>query len=270
MRNGQRDLNLKRIIDELAEHEPGCDGDRTEADKIAWNVPLAHSTSTHNLRNIVASGKLLCPKRLMQARGVTSDPDNPTIDEEILGTDEYVFLFAGPFRYDGSDFGFIFGADLEENRADAGEASPFDSGGLIRAFTGFSGPPKGYLDRFRLPLWNHREYLAGKLRAFFPEPGAYLEPSIRIDVYDPVTGLRGGDPRRWTHEVRLKDELDIHSHLEAVFHRKSRGGLTDVEDFLVECRNRGVYTEDFEAPRDQAFNKMLNCCCDYIKKNIGV
>ncbi len=269
MRNTQLDENLKRISDELAKHEPGQDGDKSEADKIAWNVPLAHSTSTDHLRNIVASGNLLSPKRLIQARGATSDPDKPT-PEEILGTDEYVFLFAGPFRYTVSSCGFIFRADLEKTWSGPGETSPFDSGGLISVFTGFSGSPKDYLDRFRLPLYKHREYLAGKLRVFSPEPAAYIEPNTITDVYDPVTGLRGGDPRRWTHEVRLKDELDIRSHLEAVFHRKSRGGLTDVEDFLVECRNRGVYTEGFEAPRNQAFNAMLNCCCDYIKRNIGV
>ncbi|UCD57677.1 MAG: hypothetical protein JSV16_00795, partial [Candidatus Hydrogenedentota bacterium] len=116
------------------------------------------------------------------------------------------------------------------------------------------------------------EYLAGKLRVFFPEPVAYIEPNTTIDVSDPVTGLRGGDERRWTHDVRLKDELDIHSHLEAVFYRQSDGAFTetDVADFLVECQDRGVYTEAFEAPRDLAFDAMLNCCCDYIERSIGV
>ena len=206
----------------------------------------------------------------MQVRGETSDPDNPTTDEEILGTNDYVFLFAGPFRYDASDFGFVFGADLEKTWTGPGEASPFDSGGLINKFKGFTGNARDHFDRFRLPLYKHREYLAGKLRVFFPEPGAYIEPNTVIDVYDPVTGLRGGDPRRWTHEVRLKNELDIHSHLEAVFYRKSSGGITDVEHFLVECQDQGVYTEAFDAPYNLEFDVMLNCCCDYIKRNIGV
>jgi len=269
MRNIQLDQNLKRIIVKLAEHEPGQDGDKSEADKIAWNVPLAHSTSTLNLTNIIASGKLISHHRLMQVRGITSDPDNPT-PEEILGTDDYVFLFAGPFRYTASGCGFIFHADLEKTWSGRGEASPFDSGGLISIFTGFTGSPRDYLDRFRLPLYRHREYLAGKLRLFFPKPRAYIEPNIIVDVFDPITGLRDGDPRRWIHEVRLKNELDIRSHLEAVFYRKSSAGLTDVEHFLVECQDQGVYTEAIEAPYDQEFDVMLNCCCDYIKGIIGV
>lgn len=270
MRNSQLDQNLKRIINELAKHEPGHDGDKSKVEKIAWTVPLAHSTSTLNLTNIIASGKLISPQRLMQARGETLDPDNPTI-EEILGTDEYVFLFASPFRYTASGCGFIFSVDLERTWPGPGEASPFDSGGLVGIFTGFKGSAKDHLDKFRLPLYKHREYLAGKLRVFFPEPGAYIEPNIGItDVHDPVTGLLGGDPRRWTHEVRLKDELEIHSNLKAVFYRKSSGGITDVEHFLVECQDQGVYTEAFEAPRDLEFDVMLNCCCDYIKRNIGV
>ena len=68
----------------------------------------------------------------------------------------------------------------------------------------------------------------------------------------------------------MKNELDIRSHLEAVFYRKSSAGLTDVEHFLVECQDQGVYTEAIEAPYDQEFDVMLNCCCDYIKGIIGV
>ena len=141
MNSGQLDQNLKRIINDLAKHEPGYDGDQSEAEKIAWTVPLAHSTSTLNLTNIIASGKLISPQRLMEVRGVTSDPDNPTT-EEILGTDDYVFLFASPFRYTASGCGFIFGADLEKTWSGPGEASPFDSGGLINKFTGFTGSPR--------------------------------------------------------------------------------------------------------------------------------
>ena len=269
MRDKQLHENLKRLMDELAMHESGHDGDRSQAERIAWNVPLAHSTSTGNLRDIVASGKLLSLARLIQAQGATPDPDNPTT-EEILGTSEYVFLFAGPFRYTSSGCGFLFRAELEIDWNDSGEACPFDTGGLLSTFTGFTGDPMHFLDRFRLPLDEHREYLAGKLRVFFPELRAYIEPNIVFDAYDPITGLKGGDARRWTHEVRLKDELDINGHLEAVFYPRSSAGLADVEHFLVECEDQAVYTEAFEAPRDQEFDAMLNCCCDYIETSIGL
>ena len=270
MQINQLNQNLQRLMGQLNREMPGYGGNSVVSDKIALNVPLAHSTSTAHLDKIIDSGMLLSPRKLMQSRGLPPDPEHPTV-EETLGTDEFVFLFAGPFRYRSSGCGFLFGPDLEKEGEDRGEASPFDSGGLIKHYTGFSEPPKDYLDRYRLPLWQHREYLAGKLRVFFPESELYIQPNIGLTgIHDSITGLQGGDYRQWTHEVRLRDEVAISSKLSAFFYPKISMGITGLEDFLIESQDRGVYIESFETPRDQEFDVMLNSCCDYIKKTLGI
>ena len=259
--------NLDRLLAELAPFER-TNGDQSAlARSIATQVPLAHSTSFDGFQEIIRSGQLLSPEKLAALSPSSEDTPDPTT-EEILGTESFVFLFAGPFRFGPSSCGFLFRVDMETDRVSEGEASPFDSGGLINVFSGIEGTPKDFLDRHRLPPVGHRKYLEGKLSAFFDEPIWYVEAVPPDGLRDPVVGLRGGDARRWTHEVRLKDQLDIHDPLEAVFYSKSNVGIDLVADFLIECRGRGVYIEAFEASREQEYDVMLRCCCDYIKGRV--
>ncbi len=70
--------------------------------------------------------------------------------------------------------------------------------------------------------------------------------------------------------MRLENELGVWTELEAVFYRKSLAGVVAIEDFLIDCQDREVYTEFFESPREQEFDAMLNCGCHYIKKSLGL
>ena len=256
--------NLDRLLAELTPYKRTKGGHSRQARSIATQVPLAHSTSFDGFQEIIRSGRLLSPENL--AASSRRSEDTPELrTEEILGTERFVFLFAGPFRFGSSNCGFLFRAELETGGDLEGEASPFDSGGLIKVFSGIEGRPKDFLDRHRLPLVGHRKYLEGKLSAFFDQPIGYVEPIPPDSLHDPVVGLGGGDARRWTHEVRFKDQLDLHDALEAVFYRKRNIGTDLVTDFLIECRGRGVYIEAFEASREQEYDVLLRCCCEFIK-----
>jgi len=269
--------NLERLLKEATRVRQG--GGKRASGKgsrdphaLAWKMPLSHTTTAKNFGTILESGELLSRRRMDQEARRAIDPKNQPI-EYVLSTEDDVFLFAGPFSYPQGTRGFLWEAELERVEDIDGDASPFDSGGLVRRFTlpDPREPHRAFLDRHRLPLWEHRRYLERKLLDFFEDAGDYITvaPDEETSIIDPVVGLTGGDRRRWTHEVRVNDRLPVELRLLAVF--VSRGAaLAHSSGALREWRARGVEIVWYQEEEGGDFAAMWRECIDFLDVHLGV
>ena len=213
--------------------------------------------------------KLLSPLKVAEFFGI---PVRPESAEVALGTQEFVFLYCGQFRYPQTQAGFLFATTLEEGHPATSEASPFDSGALHKyvAWTDPSESAKAFLARHSLPVPEYREYLAYRLEHLFADPEDYLERSNLPIRPDPI-GLRpkppaiGTDPRLWTFEVRVRDEVTLAApQLVAVFYLARLQTDPNIVKFLA-AQADGVHVEQMFDDDDDAFGGLQNRCLDYLR-----
>jgi hypothetical protein len=82
-------------------------------------------------------------------------------------------------------------------------------------------------------------------------------------------GLSGGDRRRWTHEVRVPDQLAVRTgHLQAVFLPRSHTADPPIARLIRWCELEGLDYEDFDTCREDEFETLCRRCVDYIVRKI--
>ena len=238
-----------------------------EAKVLSESLYLAHSTSSRKFSGIAGSGRLLTAAQLAAATEVPLRPDS---DEALLGTADSVFLYVGPFRYPYTGCGLLFARSLEEHRKEDGVATPFDSGGLVSRFTrpDPSEPPRAFLSRHELPIPGHRGYLGLSLGVLFGKPMNYVD-GVEPRWPGPI-GLSGGDRRRWTHEVRIPEQVWLRTgHLQAVFAPTSRVAADPEIGQLFEwCKREGVDHFSFPISRGDDFEALQRVCLEYIRARL--
>ncbi len=261
--------NLSRLLQHIEEHghlhsRPPTKAKERIAKQLAEAMPLSHTTRRATFGNILNADQLSSPKRLVEYSKNSIDENNPPV-EYRLGTEDSVFLFAGPFSFPVKFCGFLWRADLERREDVEGDASPFDSGGLVDVFSrpDASESKRTFLDRHRLPLGKHREYLQRKMVWLFEDPWYYVDaPQDDVEIDDPVIGLTGGDRRRWTHEVRILGQLPLRADLIAVFLPRGEAGQHEVG--LGDLQAEGVDILRYESDEGD-FAVMQDECRSYLK-----
>jgi len=256
-------IRLKRQTREM-----GADnGKRTRAERVSGRMPLSHATSVYKFSSICEHDGLFSQTRLME-KGLYSC--NNETHEQLLGTDKDVFFSLAPFCYPRTDCGVLFRRTLEEQFSGSSSATPFDSGGLLKVFT-IENPdetPVSFFNCHRLPVPEHRELMEESLVFLFSEPDDYLAGNDPAKE-GPVR-ITGGDSRRWTHEVRIGNDVSMNDgHLEAVFIVRDRAADQHIEDFLTWARKSKVPIIAFNAPRSGVFDEMKQQCINYIEDLIG-
>jgi hypothetical protein len=237
------------------------------ADRLSGALYLAHSTSDANFSDICRCGHLSSAERLAAER---STPLKPSCAELVLGTAGCVFFYISPFRFPSTGCGLLFAKSLEARHSEHGAASPFDSGGLIRAFnrTDVAEPPRHFLSRHELPIPEHRGYLGRSMSFLFLKPEHYVEG---VDPYRPgPIGLTGGDQRRWTHEVRIPGRVFVRgSDLQAVFAPRSRVAADpEIGDLFQWCMREGVDRILLDTPRRDDFEALRRECVAYVRRKL--
>lgn len=234
------------------------------AERLSDRLYLSHGTTTNALLEILKDGKLLSTTAVHRKYGRGLSEDSA---EAKLGTADCVFLYATPFRYPKTQFGFLFGPALETERQSDGAASPFDSGFLAQPeAAGCALPtPKDFLSAHEFPIPGHRKYLRLSMENLFHRPEDYIEGLT--PCHTGCLGLSGGDERQWTHEVRIPESVQIRGrHLRAVFgFLNIAGGDPIVETFLQWCIRERVdrkFLPDVD-PRTR-FKALQRACIDYI------
>jgi hypothetical protein len=166
--------------------------------------------------------------------------------------------------------GLLFAASLESAHAYEGAATPFDSGGLasVLARQDPAEPVRGFLARHELPAPGHRRYLGMSMDALFGKPEDYVEGTE--PRWPGPIGLTGGDQRRWTHEVRIPDQVFVRgSHLQAVFAPRARVAAdSHIEKLFQWCVGEGVDWVVFETPSRNDFEALRNECRAYIRRTL--
>jgi hypothetical protein len=235
------------------------------ARRLAHGLFLAHSTSDRNFSDICGTNRLRSPLRRSKDTGMPLDAGSV---ESIMGTANAVFFYAAPFRYPQTSCGFLFLPSLESEYSETGVATPFDSGGLLRHF-GRPDPAEtamAFMIRHELPLPQHREYLQASLHCLFTEPRDYIQG--RDPQYEPI-GLTGGDRRRWTHEVRLPEQVFLRTgYLQAIFVPISRVADPQIQTMVRWCEMQGVEYEAFQNSQEDDFEILKNACVDYIVRKL--
>lgn len=267
MTNQQRENNLARVCDDLTRH---CASSLNLAQlpppaPLAEALPLAHSTTAGSLAGINKSGFLLSTAAVHALKGKPVPPDGA---ESVLGTSGFVFLYTGTFRYPGTSCGLLFAKSIEAQHTEDGEASPFDSGGLL-CHLQRSDPdesPRSYLERHTLPLPRHRRYLGQCLSTLFAAPEDYLKDG---PIHPGPLGLTGGDARRWTHEVRIPECVQLRGpHLQAVFVPVSLAGPNSaIAPLLSWCLSEQVDVVAYQTDELENFEVLRRVCLDYLRKN---
>jgi hypothetical protein len=149
-------------------------------------------------------------------------------------------------------------------------ATPFDSGGLLGWLTRPDPGelPRAFLARHELPIPEHRSYLGLSMAVLFEKPRDYFEGTDPL--WPGPIGLIGGDQRRWTHEVRIPDQVFVRgSHLQAVFSPRARVAADpEVEGLFQWCAREGVDRILFDSPRENDFEALRQECIDYIRRKL--
>lgn len=267
---GRLDENLARLCGNLetdARNQGFSGAISPSAAALSEGLFLAHSTADAKFAKICESGSLLSAARL-EAIGLR--PLRSDCAEVILGTQDQVFFFVAPFRYPNTGCGLLFSRTLEEEAGAKGASTPFDSGGLIGKLgrPDSSEPVLDFFRRHELPTPAHRRHLAMSMSWLFDQPHDYIEG--RGPNRPHPMGLTGGNGRRWTHEVRIPQRVNIQgSHLEAVFAPAAR----IVQDPAIEalfdwCRREGVQRIILDTPREDDFGALQRECLDYIRRRL--
>jgi hypothetical protein len=138
---------------------------------------------------------------------------------------------------------------------------------LLKIFTRHEPvePPRDFLSRHELPIPGHRRYLGLSMDLLFQQPRDYVD-GLEPHWPGPI-GLTGGDQRRWTHEVRIPDQVFVRgSHLQAVFAARARVAADpEIEDLFQWCAIEGVDRVFLDTPAGNDFEALRRACLDYIR-----
>jgi len=272
-----RSENLKRLLEECRQdlHTAGLDlAGNPQSINLARSLPLTHARTSSQFVNITTDVKrvgnrIFSPKKVAELFGI---PVRPSSAEASLNTQQFVFLYCGQFRYPETQVGFLFGKTLEDENSDASEASPFDSGALHKYATWPDARESGaaFLARHSLQVPEYRDYLAFRLDYLFFRPTDYLAPGEIPIRPDPI-GLRPNppailsDPRLWTFEVRVLDEVQLAPpHLLAIFYSSRLLSAPSVVEFLA-AQSKSIHIEELFAVDDESFVSLQLCCLNYLR-----
>jgi len=257
--------NSHRLLDLLEDEAP--DRPHRErhgglAEALAKRMPLSHGTTRETFLKICKTKALLSQKALIE-RGILAA--KPESTEAMMGTDAFVFFFAGPFSYPKVNCGFLLRADIEDS-FDEAEASPFDSGGLLDVFSwpddGFEDA-RAFLDAHRLPVPQYREYLRKFLGLYFGDPWHYIDG--KDPVKEPI-GITGGDRRRWTAEVRFSREIRLEIPFEAVFVTRDAINHPSVEALITRCHDTGIHVHLMDTQKTGEFKRLQDRCKHHFER----
>lgn len=261
--------NLDRLRQQLADYAAGNnlptpdESHAALAKRIAEQIPLSHSTGADVfVEKIVPSGCLLSPQQLPSWSACST--------EGQLGTGDSVFLFAAPFGRPDTDCGLLFSRKLEDAESATGIATAHDSGGLLKhmKLPDPTQKPSEFLRSHELPIPDHRELLRESLEWLFSNPWHYVVGQAPAHP-SPIAPYGDGNPRAWTHEVRILDCLPLTHCLEAVFLRVGRSNGEQLQRFLDHCDENGVYFVPFNASSiGEAFETMRRLCIAYLRKKL--
>lgn len=265
--------NLRRLsdlVDSAASVETSAGAPkgsmRTLGRRIADHLPLSHATGRAAFLSVLEQGRLLSSLKLQQ---MGSHPPTtralPTV-EAMLGTDNSVFTYAAPFRYPETSCGLLFKTELERSRADHAVATPFDSGGTIHYLRPQDSTEDqvAFVHAHELPVPGYRLVLGRLLDHFFLSPWDYIEGSDPIPAW-PIP-VEGGDWRRWTFEIRFKDEVRLTGVLLAVFLPVAVASERQVVRQVVRWRREGVAVRLFRTPNTDDWQILRNLSVEYLKE----
>lgn len=262
--------NLDRALARVHGCAPRNPATAQLAFQVADRIPLSHGASAENFARIAKTGTILSQVALAKRTGNVVE----STTETELGTANSVFFFASPFRYPSSECGFLFRRDLEHQRHHDGNASPFDSGGLLNHFTrdDLAETPSSFLARHMLPIPAHRTLLSTSLERLFDTPEDYLGGSGKPKA-NPF-GLRAddNDPRGWTHEVRIPHRVVVkgaNHRLEAVFFVRGRHTDPRIKSYLSWCQTEKVPYYSIDTPRHGAFDALRRRCIAYVHEVVN-
>lgn len=274
MSGGRREQNLKRVLHALEAHlmaQGATPGPANEvspsAAKISGELFLAHSTSDVNFAKLCPLGGRLLSPAALDASGLKALKADAV--ERELDTAGYVFLYASSFAFPNSGCGLLFAPSLERERPGEASATPFDSGGLVKVFrrVDMGESARDFFARHELPVSGYRDYLARCLDTLFAAPLDYLagwEPRFPCPL-----GLSLGDQRRWTHEVRIPDQVHVRgAHLQALFVPRRLSLHPEIEPLLNWTLSEGYDVEIFETGRENDFDALKNRCLEYLRAKL--
>jgi hypothetical protein len=270
-------MNLKNLLDQARQDFAALGLDPSIPNcclNMADILPLSHAIPSAAFVNLTTDAKAIGYKLLSPAmldeHGIKSL--RPESAEVALGTEKFVFLYCGQFRYPETQVGFLFATTLETEQGGANEASPFDSGALHNkaVWPDLSESAVAFLARHTLPVPAYRKYLGCRLHWLFAEPEHYLAPNATPVRTDPI-GLRPKDssavpdPRLWTFEVRVRDEVNLcEPHLEAVFYPGRLVGQRAVREFLA-AHGDGIHLEEFTPEDEGDFATLQSRCLEFLR-----
>lgn len=270
--------NLHQLLDQIqrAILSAGLDSSTPkQCTDIAHSLPLTHARSSAQFVKITEDKggvgvRVLSPAKIAFYFGIPIRPDSA---ESALGTCDFVFLYCGQFRYPETQVGFLFAPTFENAFGPSCEASPFDSGSLHKhaAWPDVKETATAFLARHSLQVPEYRTCLACRLHYLFDEPKNYLgqsESPVRSDPIGlvPRPPATIADPRLWTFEVRVQDEIDLSSpHLKAVFYSARLESEPSVVAFLSR-QPPEVYLEQLFVDDDGAFHSLQSACLDYLQR----
>lgn len=263
--------NLTRLTRELKDHAASLSvaiGPKPLASQLSKDLFLTHSTSERNFAAICESNAIVPQAARALAEGWALRPDCAEI---VLGTSGCTFFYAAPFRLARTTCGFVFSPTLEFEHVDSGSATPFDSGGLVKPHTvraDAAEPVEQFFARHEVPLDTHREYLGMSMSCLFDEPKDYVEG--KPPCHSSPIGLKGGDQRGWTHEVRFETDIAIRGtgHLKALFAPEFLFADVRVEPLWAWCETNRVETFPLEIPQGGNFEVLQAACLNYFRREL--
>jgi hypothetical protein len=189
--------------------------------------------------------------------------------ESLLETEDSVFSYAAPFRYPATSCGFLFKTELEQNLAAQAVATPFDSGGTIRHLrpNDSTADQIAFVRAHELPVPEYRQLLAKLLDRFFASPWDYVagrEPQQPWPI-----AVEGGDWRRWTFEVRFRDEIRLSNSVLAVFLPVAVASERRVLRQIAQWRTTGVDVKLFRSPRTGDWRTLQRLSVEYLESYLG-
>ncbi len=271
MPGNNRQDNLDRLCREIQNMHGGLLSPAgSPRNMLCWHLadrmPLAHATGADTFAKICQSGTILSLTRL--AAIVPLDWSDHPIETQ-LETQDCVFLFAGPFRYPDTSCGFLFRPELAEARTGDGAASPFDSGGLANHHRPPGGEaPLDFMRRHEMPIPQYRQYHLLVLDLLFDDPWHYVDCVNPVHQGPVQLAPADSDARQWAFEIRLRDELPIRPHLQAVFSPVFASESDSVVETLYWCDTNGVDIIEYPGLRGSDefnFELMKRKCEAYIR-----
>ena len=260
--------NLERLLHDAPER-PKTRGDSMD-EILAWSMPLSHATGASSFRTALQEGMLLSFPKLVEAgRELPRSVESPRV-ETILGTENFVFTYAAPFRYPSTDCGFLFRAEVEQLRSDAAVATPFDSGATVKYLRPRDSKEEqvAFVRTHELPVPEYRRLLARMLAGCFDSPWDYIHGQDPAELW-PIP-VEGGDQRRWTFEVRFQDVLELQHHLIAVFLPENVATEVDILSLLERWEAEGIDVVEYLSWEDlETGAELFRHCAEYVLRLLG-